>query len=188
MKTKVLNKLLRISLLGVANGIFSSAVCVALDRINFYYAVQKYEENLNEVERFYQETGTHFQIYNPVPYQLWWIRAACLNVGLFILATLLSHMLIGRKVKSVFLRWQVVSVLVIAAWAVAILIIEVVESLVTGKSLSMLLKVNEYEEVTMWGFVLTTLAVNLVWGFVIKASARDYEMRQSERPQLDGAV
>ena len=167
-------------LLGIVNGLFSSAVLVALDRINLYYANLKYEENLKEVERVYQETGTHLLLYNPQPQPLWWVRVALFNIAMFAIATLIVHAVLARRIKSVFLIWLVIGAVVVAEWGITIAAIEAVESMVRGRRLLLLLPLSSSEGAVLAWYVMLTIATSMIFGMLIKATTVMYGKDQKE--------
>ena len=164
----------RLLLLSSANGFFSSAVLVALDRLHSFYLEQKYQEDMRDVERIYQQTGTHIQLIDWQPVPFWWMKATGINLLMFVIAGFIVHRLLTNHVKSVFLLWQCVAVTVVLEWAITLIAAEGIHSFVTQRPFQWISQSPAPIREIAVGFVIFTIAINIVYGGVMQVSAKYY--------------
>jgi len=170
MKSK---KVFNILLLGAVDGVFSSAVLVVIDRVNYYYDELRNKETLKEIERIFQETGTHILPWVPQRSPLWWIGSACLNILMYVIASLAAHYLLAKRV-SMFLLWQIVSLIVILEWIIVSLIALSLEWLLTAKSVQWSQLMTSSDLGFALGYIGITIGINILYGASLHVSVRYY--------------
>jgi hypothetical protein len=129
---------------------------------------------MRDVERIYQETGTHIQLINWQPEPLWWVKVAGLNLLMFVIAGFIVHRFLAKHLKSVFLLWQVVGVTVILEWALTFITVEGIDSLVTQRPFHWISQSPAPIREIVIGFIVFTMAINIFYGVVIQVSAKYY--------------
>jgi len=188
MKMNKFSNTSRLLLLSATNGLFSSSVLIVLDRVHSFYTEQRFQDEMRDVERIYRETGTHIQLINWQPVPFWWVKASGINLLMFVIAGFIVHRFLAKHLKSVFLLWQVVGVTVIFEWALTFITVEGIHSLVTQRPFQWISQSPAPVREVVFGFIVSTIAINIVYGVVIQVSAKYYSTEKESECTPDNAV
>ncbi len=181
MKSGKWLNLWRVVLLGAIGGLFSSALYLMVSRAEEYFAELSYQEELaREALNPHHMIACRFNLWNP----LWWVNASCWNIVLFIVASLLVHRYLTRRVKSVFLLWQCVGLTVIAGWGLTILLGTILEGYLRKGEfpLETILEgmIFASNQVNAFKFVTLMLGINVIYGTMAQVSGGYYRSSRIE--------
>lgn len=113
----------RTVVLGLAAGLFSSALCLLAFRIDEYPRELR-EAQARAAMPFHIGCGTRRD-------PNWWIDLSGIHIILYVVATLVVYRFLSKRETSVFMLWQYIGVSVIAGWFL-LLIVEMLPRFLGG--------------------------------------------------------
>jgi hypothetical protein len=152
----------RTCLLGAVAGLFSSSFCLLLFRIDEHYgAVEKSQELRRAMaEGLIVCPGV-------VRSPFWWVEASALHIALCIIASLLAHRFVAKRISGpVFILWQYIGLMVVAGWGLLLTI----ESFFEGRPFHLISPFSP----AGFKFTLIFLAANVIYGSTIQIAAKRY--------------
>lgn len=171
----------RIVLLSAISGLFSSAIYLMVYRAEEYLAELRYQEELaREALNPSGVIACRFDLLKP----LWWVDASIWHIILFIIAGLVAHRYLAKRVRSVFLLWQCIGLTVIAGWGITILFGVIFDGYLM-KSEFPLEKILEgiiYPSNQHSGleFVSLMIGINVIYGTFMQVAAKHYSSNEVE--------
>lgn len=156
----------RTCLLGAAAGLFSSGLCLLA------YRVDEYGDRLREIEaraRAIAEGLIGCGYVGRGPF--WWVYATGTHIVLYVVASLVVHRFLSKRVTSVFLLWQCIGLLVIAGWGLLTAL---------SATLRVVFDAMPFHLISPFSpdglkFTALALAANVIYGTVIQSSANRYK-------------
>lgn len=155
---------LRIGLLGAAAGLFSSSVLLLIDRIDSYYASLAPVEN---ADQFCGNDGFR---------ELWWIPLSFWHVVLSVVASLVVHRYLTKRIRSPFLLWQTVAITILVGWGLTVVFAVSMECVMRASlgPLEHLVSLAARDGAKLAKYLSIVFACNVFYGSVINASSRQY--------------
>jgi hypothetical protein len=166
----------RVVVLSASGGLFSSAVYLMVYRVDEYLADLRYREELaREAANPSGFFVCRFDLTNP----LWWVNASVWNIVLFLIAGILVHRYLRKRVSSVFFLWLWIGFSVILAWGITVLLGVVLDGYwIKGQfPLERIIGGFVYtsNQITGLKFVAVMLASSVVYGTLMQVAARLYD-------------
>lgn len=169
----------RVSLLSILGGFCSSAIYLFAHRADEYFETLRHQEEL--AREAFNPSGViacYFESIHP----LWWVNASVWNIILFLLFGLLGHRLLGRRVRSVFLLWQIIGATVIVAGGLTVLVGVVEDGYLNQGALpwEKILEGFIYtrHQIEGFKFVAVMVASNVIYGTILHVASRQYESHE----------
>ena len=171
----------RVSLISALGGLCTSATYLFAYRFDEYLADLEHKEEL--AREALNPSGLifcDFDLTNP----LWWLNATVWNIILFLILGLLLHRLLGRRVRSAFLLWQVVGVAVTLAWGLTVLLGVIQDGYLNKGAFptEQILEGFIYTRYQIQGFkfIAVMAAGNVIYGTVLQVAGRLYSLDKDE--------
>ena len=165
----------RIVLLSAGGGLFSSATYLMAYRVDEYLADLRYREEL--AREALNPSGffvCRFDLTNP----LWWVNASVWNTVLFVIAGILAHRFLVKRVSSVFFVWLWIGLSVILAWGITVLLGVVLDGYVMKGQFPLERIIGGFvytsNQIVGLKFVAVMLASSVVYGTLMQVAARHY--------------
>ena len=151
---------LRLAMAGACSGLFSVSVFLLLARVTTYYDFLVFR---------------HYGGYNARDYvdDLWWVPVVVWHVILSIVASLLMHRYLATARASVFLRWQTIGGVVLAAWGLTLFLGVGMECLIRGNTTPVEQFFQLFKLVPVAQFVASVFASNVLYGSAIQVAATE---------------
>lgn len=166
MKADTLISYWRTCLLGAVAGLFSSSFCLLLFRIDEHYSeVQRSEEQVRAMAKGL--IGCPGVVRGP----FCWVEASALHIALCIIATLLAHRLLSKRIRSVFILWQYIGLMVVAGWGLLLGVDAAIQSVFNGVPFHL---ISPFSPAGL-KFTVVFLAANVIYGSAIQIAAKRYD-------------
>ena len=160
---------LRVGILGAAAGLFSISIVLMIARVDSYYA---YLSWLHET--------SDYNPYGRGAESLWWVPVTVWHLILSVTASLLAHRHLATRLRSLFLLWQVIGTASLLGWGLTVSLLVGMEFLMNGNMDAVPHTFTSGDLVDITKYVSVGFACNVLYGSVMKASARQYTSQFDE--------
>ena len=154
---------LRVGILGAAAGLFSISVALLIGRIDAWYAYLSWLGQTN-----------YYGVYKQEVEGLWWLPFSVWHVILSVVASLLVHRYLSKRVRSPFLLWQVIGLTALIGWGLTFVLAVGMECIAHGNLSSLEYSLRYFALDNIAKYVSVVFASNVFYGSVMKASSRQY--------------
>ena len=152
---------LRLAMAGACSGLFSVSVFLVGARVVTYYEYLRLRE-LDGYETPYRQVE-----------DLWWVPVVVWHVILSIVASLLMHRYLTKSRASIFLRWQAIGSVVLAAWGLTLFLAVGMECLIRGNTTPVHQFFDMFKLVPVTQFVAAVFASNVLYGSAVQVAATE---------------
>ena len=158
---------LSLAMAGACSGLFSVSVFLLGARVVSYYEYLRFRRiNGYETSYYYVE-------------DLWWVPLVVWHVILSIIATLLMHRYLPTARASIFLRWQAIGLVALAAWGLTAFLAVGMESLIRGNTTAVGQFFDMFGLVPVAQFVAAVFASNVLYGSAVQVVAKESVNRET---------
>jgi hypothetical protein len=152
---------LRLAMAGACSGLFSVSVFLLGARVVAYYAYLSVRDIEGHAKHDYQVED------------LWWVPVVVWHVILSIVASLLMHRYLATARASVFLRWQAIGAVALAAWGLTLFLGVGMECLIRGNTTPVEQFFQMFKLVPVAQFVASVFASNVLYGSAVQIAATE---------------
>jgi len=164
---------LSLAMAGACSGLFSVSVFLLGARIVAYYDYLRFLR-INEYEsRYYQVED------------LWWVPVVAWHVILSIAASLLMHRYLPTARASIFLRWQAIGFVALAAWGLTMFLVVGMECLIRGNTTPVEQFFDMFKFVPVAQFIAAVFASNVLYSSAVQFAATENVREQTRANQSE---